>query len=188
MTGVMDSGLAPVARPGMTLTRSDSPAPHSVPICRLHYAHDPEKWTPVFRQDHGPLNKRMIRKRPAPGLMRGGRRFSDKIMRYSIGCRGAGLRSRRSEPVAHRRVGRVARVIVAAFLSAAFHSIALAQASEAPPSEAPPSQAPQPQPEMRENCPGLVASDRPRAIPAAFRLAALNPDQVRITLSATRPS
>jgi L-ascorbate metabolism protein UlaG (beta-lactamase superfamily) len=35
-------------------------------------------------------------------------------------------------------------------------------------------------PEMRENCPGLVASDAPRFIPAAFHLAALNPDQVRI--------
>ena len=37
-----------------------------------------------------------------------------------------------------------------------------------------PAQAPQPpaaKPEMRENCPGLVASDLPRAIPAAFRLA-----------------
>ncbi len=37
-------------------------------------------------------------------------------------------------------------------------------------------------PEMRENCPGLVASAAPRVIPAAFRLA-LNPDQVRITYS-----
>ena len=36
-------------------------------------------------------------------------------------------------------------------------------------------------PQMRENCPGLVASDAPRLIPAAYRLAAaLNPDQVRI--------
>ncbi|HEY2226843.1 MAG TPA: MBL fold metallo-hydrolase [Xanthobacteraceae bacterium] len=35
-------------------------------------------------------------------------------------------------------------------------------------------------PEMTENCPGLVASDQPRLIPAAFNLAALNPDQVRI--------
>jgi L-ascorbate metabolism protein UlaG (beta-lactamase superfamily) len=35
-------------------------------------------------------------------------------------------------------------------------------------------------PEMRENCPGLIASDTPRAIPAAYRLAALNPDQMRI--------
>jgi len=37
-------------------------------------------------------------------------------------------------------------------------------------------------PEMRENCPGLVASKAPRAIPAAFQLA-LNPDQVRISYS-----
>ena len=37
-------------------------------------------------------------------------------------------------------------------------------------------------PEMRENCPGLVASDAPRVMPAALRLA-LNPDQVRITYS-----
>jgi L-ascorbate metabolism protein UlaG (beta-lactamase superfamily) len=36
-------------------------------------------------------------------------------------------------------------------------------------------------PEMRENCPGLVAAGAPRLLPAAFRLAAaLNPDQVRI--------
>ena len=36
-------------------------------------------------------------------------------------------------------------------------------------------------PQMRENCPGLIASDAPRPIPAAFRLAdALNADQVRI--------
>jgi len=44
-------------------------------------------------------------------------------------------------------------------------------------------QAPAPQkPEMMENCPGLISSDRPRVIPAALRLA-LNPDQVRITYS-----
>jgi L-ascorbate metabolism protein UlaG (beta-lactamase superfamily) len=35
-------------------------------------------------------------------------------------------------------------------------------------------------PEMVENCPGLVAADRPRVIPAAFNLA-LNSDQVRLT-------
>ncbi len=34
---------------------------------------------------------------------------------------------------------------------------------------------------MTENCPGLVASDAPRVIPADFRLAALDPDQVRIS-------
>ena len=75
---------------------------------------------------------------------------------------------------------RVARVMVAAFLSVTFHSIALAQPAEAPPPAAPPSQA-QPRPEMRENCPGLVAANRPPAMPAAFKLAALETDQVRLT-------
>jgi L-ascorbate metabolism protein UlaG (beta-lactamase superfamily) len=41
-------------------------------------------------------------------------------------------------------------------------------------------QTPAPKPQMVENCPGLVASGRPRAIPAALRLA-LNADQVRFT-------
>jgi L-ascorbate metabolism protein UlaG (beta-lactamase superfamily) len=42
-------------------------------------------------------------------------------------------------------------------------------------------QAPTAKPEMMENCPGLVAADRPRVIPAAFRVAQLKFDQVRIT-------
>src|SRR5258708_4498316 len=48
-----------------------------------------------------------------------------------------------------------------------------------------PAQTPAPpaKPEMAENCPGLVAADQPRVIPAALRLAALNPDQVRISYS-----
>ena len=75
---------------------------------------------------------------------------------------------------------RVARVMVAAFLSVIFHSVALAQPAAAPPPPVPPSQA-QPQPEMRENCPGLVAADRPPAMPAAFKLAALDAGQVRLT-------
>jgi L-ascorbate metabolism protein UlaG (beta-lactamase superfamily) len=41
--------------------------------------------------------------------------------------------------------------------------------------------APAAKPEMRENCPGLVASDAPRIVPAALRLAALGADQARIT-------
>src|SRR3954465_140429 len=41
-------------------------------------------------------------------------------------------------------------------------------------------QTPAPKPQMVENCPGLVASGRPRATPAALRLA-LNADQVRFT-------
>ena len=64
-----------------------------------------------------------------------------------------------------------ARLIVTALACAAFPTIAFAQTPEAPPA----------QPEMRANCPGLVAADRPPATPAAFRLAALNADQVRIT-------
>jgi L-ascorbate metabolism protein UlaG (beta-lactamase superfamily) len=36
-------------------------------------------------------------------------------------------------------------------------------------------------PEMMESCPGLVARERPRAIPAAFRLAALKEGEVRIS-------
>jgi L-ascorbate metabolism protein UlaG (beta-lactamase superfamily) len=36
-------------------------------------------------------------------------------------------------------------------------------------------------PEMRESCPGMVAGDMPRVIPATTRLAALASDQVRIT-------
>jgi L-ascorbate metabolism protein UlaG (beta-lactamase superfamily) len=48
-------------------------------------------------------------------------------------------------------------------------------------SGAPALQAQEAKPEMRENCPGLIASPGPRIIPAAFRLAALSADQVRIT-------
>ena len=40
--------------------------------------------------------------------------------------------------------------------------------------------APAQKPEMMENCPGLVAADRPKVVPASFQLA-LNSDQVRIT-------
>jgi L-ascorbate metabolism protein UlaG (beta-lactamase superfamily) len=40
-----------------------------------------------------------------------------------------------------------------------------------------------PKPEMMENCPGFVAHNGPRAVPAAFRLAALAADQVRISYS-----
>jgi L-ascorbate metabolism protein UlaG (beta-lactamase superfamily) len=72
------------------------------------------------------------------------------------------------------RIGAVAgvtRFVVTALAYVAFPLVALAQSPDAPPA----------QPEMRENCPGLVAADRPAAIPAAFHLAALGADQVRIT-------
>jgi L-ascorbate metabolism protein UlaG (beta-lactamase superfamily) len=67
-------------------------------------------------------------------------------------------------------------VRVPSFLLATLAAAVLFLATRAP------AQAPEPpaaKPEMRENCPGLVASDVSRAIPAAFRLA-LAPDQVRV--------
>ena len=42
-------------------------------------------------------------------------------------------------------------------------------------------QAPGDKPEMTETCPGLVASERPHALPAAFRPTALAPNEARIT-------
>jgi len=67
----------------------------------------------------------------------------------------------------------VASIGIAAALPAA------ARAQEAsPPASAPDALG---KPQMRESCPGLVADDTPRIIPAAFRLSALALDQVRIT-------
>jgi L-ascorbate metabolism protein UlaG (beta-lactamase superfamily) len=61
--------------------------------------------------------------------------------------------------------------IVAVLASLALPVIAFAQTAVPPPAK----------PEMTENCPGLVAAARPHIVPAAFHLAALNPDQVRLT-------
>ncbi len=56
-----------------------------------------------------------------------------------------------------------------------------AQAAEAPaPKQESPAETPSPL-QTPENCPGLVARDRARVIPAAFNVAALAADQVRIT-------
>jgi L-ascorbate metabolism protein UlaG (beta-lactamase superfamily) len=68
---------------------------------------------------------------------------------------------------------RLLSCLAAALSLLAFTSIADAQAQ--------PAQAPAPKPEMMENCPGLVASRGPRLMPASFKLAALETDQVRIT-------
>jgi len=65
-------------------------------------------------------------------------------------------------------VGRLCSVLAAAVLAAA----ALTQLAHTQPA---------PKPEMRQSCPGLVAGVRPPIIPAAFTLAALNADQVRIS-------
>jgi L-ascorbate metabolism protein UlaG (beta-lactamase superfamily) len=58
---------------------------------------------------------------------------------------------------------------------------ALAQTPEAPAPAQPAPEAPVPKPEMRGNCPGLVATDRPRITTAAFKLAELKSDEVRLT-------
>ena len=72
------------------------------------------------------------------------------------------------------RIGAIAgitRFAVTALACGALPTIAAAQSPAASP----------PQPEMQENCPGLVAANRPPVTPAALRLAALNEDQVRLT-------
>jgi len=65
----------------------------------------------------------------------------------------------------------IKRFAVTALVCGAFSAVASAQESPAPPSLPP----------MQENCPGLVAADRPPVTTAALRLAALNEDQVRLT-------
>ena len=67
----------------------------------------------------------------------------------------------------------IARVVRTAALAAA--GLFASQAAALAQVEAPPAK-----PEAPQNCPGLVAVDAPRIIPAAFRLA-LNADQVRLT-------
>jgi L-ascorbate metabolism protein UlaG (beta-lactamase superfamily) len=69
----------------------------------------------------------------------------------------------------------IARALVALLACSVLCVVALAQTADAP------KDAPGSKPEMTEACPGLVAARRPQAIPAAFRLAALGSDQVRLT-------
>ncbi len=61
------------------------------------------------------------------------------------------------------------RVVVSSILC-----LALAGAADA-------QQAEPKKPEMQESCPGLISSDRPRVIPAAFTLTALKDGEVRIS-------
>ncbi len=56
-----------------------------------------------------------------------------------------------------------------------------ASAVAAGPAGAQRAQAPAAKPEMTEGCPGLIASEQPRIVPAALRLAALGSGEVRIT-------
>ncbi len=71
----------------------------------------------------------------------------------------------------------ITRLTITTLGCVAFTGIASAHSPEGPPSPL----AQPAQPEMQVNCPGLVAGHRPPTIPAALRLAALNPDQARIT-------
>lgn len=67
------------------------------------------------------------------------------------------------------------KLVLAAALAALAGHAALAQGA------APPAAKPAAKPEMTQSCPGLVAGRAPALIPAAFRLASLNADQVRLT-------
>jgi L-ascorbate metabolism protein UlaG (beta-lactamase superfamily) len=67
------------------------------------------------------------------------------------------------------------KLALAAALTALAGHPALAQGA------APPAAKPAAKPEMAQSCPGLVARRAPALRPAAFRLAALNADQVRLT-------
>jgi L-ascorbate metabolism protein UlaG (beta-lactamase superfamily) len=60
-------------------------------------------------------------------------------------------------------------------------AVLLLGAAPAAAQPAPPQAKPGIKPEMLENCPGLVARNRPRPVPASLQLAALAGDQVRIT-------
>src|ERR1700751_2375574 len=66
-------------------------------------------------------------------------------------------------------------IVRSEFLSALFAALGLAVPADA---QVPP---PSGKPQMRESCPGMVAADTPRVIPAAVPLRALATDQVRIT-------
>ena len=70
--------------------------------------------------------------------------------------------------------GAALKIVTGAWALAALAMPAAAQ-TVAPPAAKPD------KPEMRANCPGLVAGRPPHLIPAAFRLAALEADQIRIS-------
>jgi len=70
------------------------------------------------------------------------------------------------------RTDRLLAIVAFVLAVAACATTARAQPAESPKASPP---------EMAQSCPGLVAADRPRAVPAAFRRAALEADQVRLT-------
>jgi len=75
----------------------------------------------------------------------------------------------------------IQHIAATAFALWALSAAALAQAPDAAAPEQPAPEAPVPKPEMRSNCPGLVAANRLPATPAALKLAELKADEVRLT-------
>ncbi len=71
----------------------------------------------------------------------------------------------------------VSRLLLALLAVAGFMLAAAGYALAQPAAPAPPA----PKPEMTASCPGLISFGPQRVLPAAFRLAALAPDQVRLT-------
>jgi len=72
-------------------------------------------------------------------------------------------------------LGLLSRITFAAAAAAAIFVLGQRAGAQAP-------EAPAAKPEMMENCPGLIAANEPRVMPASFRTA-LNEDQVRISYS-----
>ncbi len=81
----------------------------------------------------------------------------------------------------HPRLGAFVSAVGAGLIAGALGLAALPPVSRAQSAAPPPTAKPETKPEVGENCPGLVAQQRARLVPAAFRLAALDPDQVRLT-------
>ena len=73
-------------------------------------------------------------------------------------------------------LARLLRKVVIAAVPAALTLAVVGGAAGAQPAEKPAAK-----PDMERSCPGLVAQARPRVVPAAFDVAALNPDQARIS-------
>src|SRR5258708_16332777 len=86
---------------------------------------------------------------------------------FSNECRGSGWRGRTRMS---RWLAQAILAALAAFMALPASELAAFERMQAAPAK----------PEMRENCPGLVAEKRPQVVPADFQVA-LNADQARIT-------
>jgi L-ascorbate metabolism protein UlaG (beta-lactamase superfamily) len=82
---------------------------------------------------------------------------------------------RSAKDLCMRGIGRFLWIIVVAFAATVFGSPVRAQTPGPAPAQ------PASRPDVTQACPAFVAGSRPATLPASFDLAALNPDQVRIT-------